>query len=96
MLLSHREREFLSAFIYEATTDPFKGPATEELHKRNIYYTDLSNLLAAYYQEKPSTQEGFGGKHIVPLPPCRWEDRHAVVDREQELEAARTANQANL
>ena len=33
MLLTDREREFLAAFIYEATTDPFKGPATEELHR---------------------------------------------------------------
>jgi hypothetical protein len=49
MLLTDREREFLAAFIYEATTDPFKGPATEELLRRNIYYTDLSHLMAAYY-----------------------------------------------
>ena len=49
MLLTHREREFLAAFLYEATTDPFKGPATEELHRRNIYYTDLSYLMTAYY-----------------------------------------------
>ena len=45
------EREFLTVFIHEATTDPFKGPATEELHHRDIYYTDLSHLMTAYYRE---------------------------------------------
>jgi hypothetical protein len=53
MLLTNRERDFLAAFVREATTDPFKGPATEELHRRDIYYTDLRHLLAAYYQETP-------------------------------------------
>ncbi len=50
MPLTDREREFLAAFIREATTDPFTGPATEELHRRNIYYTDLSHLINAYYR----------------------------------------------
>jgi hypothetical protein len=31
MLLANCEREFVAAFIHGATTDPFKGPATEEL-----------------------------------------------------------------
>src|SRR6266576_2692742 len=56
MLLTDREREFLAAFIHEATTDPFKGPATEELHRRNIYYTHLSHLMTAYYRENPLDQ----------------------------------------
>jgi len=42
MLLTYREREFLAGFIHEAISDPFRGPATEELHRRDIYYTDLS------------------------------------------------------
>src|SRR5229473_979125 len=72
MLLTDREREFLATFISEATTDPFKGPATEELHRRNIYYTDLSHLMTAFYLEKPGDQEGFGGKHHPTPPPCPW------------------------
>ena len=51
IMLTHIERNFLAAFIHEATTDPFNGPVTEELHRRNIYFADLSNLMAAYYQE---------------------------------------------
>src|SRR2546425_11931612 len=96
MLLTEREREFLAAFIYEATTDPFKGPATDELHRRNIYYTDLSHVIAAYYREHPPDQEGFGGKHHSAPPPCPWFDRETAIrrDREVEAELEGTANQA--
>jgi hypothetical protein len=95
MLLTDAECEFLAAFIHEATTDPFKGPATEELHRRNIYYTDLSHLLTGYYQEKPAGREGFRGKpHPVP-PPCPWKDHDTAVRRDHEVEAelARAARQ---
>jgi hypothetical protein len=95
MLLTECEREFLSAFLYEATTDPFKGPATAELHRRNIYYTDLSHLIASYYREHPLDQEGFGGKsHPVP-PPCPWFDRETAVRRDREVkELERSSNPA--
>ncbi|HEX5271651.1 MAG TPA: hypothetical protein VFW33_14235 [Gemmataceae bacterium] len=95
MLLTEREREFLSAFISEATTDPFKGPATDELHRRDIYYTDLPHLLTAYYREKVAGQEGFGGRHTLTPPPCPWPDRDAAVqrDREVESELGRAAHQ---
>src|SRR5215471_13763187 len=94
MLLTDRERAFLAAFIHEATTDPFKGPATEELHRRNIYYTDLPHLLAAYYRDADD-QEGFGGKHDPTPPPCPWQDRESAVRRDQELdiELGRVASQ---
>ena len=78
MLLTDREREFLAAFIYEATTDPFKGPATEELHRRDIYYTDLHHLLAAYYRESPGDKEGFGSNKVATLPLCPWADRETA------------------
>lgn len=87
MPLTDREREFLSVFISEATTDPFKGPATEELHRRDIYYTDLSHLMAAYYQEAPACQSGFGGKHSTTPPPCPWKDRDTTLRRDREIEA---------
>ena len=89
MLLTDCEREFLAAFIYEATTDPFQGPATEELHRRNIYYTDLSHLIAAYYRESFLDQEGFGGKHRPAPPPCPWFDRETAVRRDREVKAER-------
>src|SRR5258708_30112998 len=96
MLLTDREREFLAAFISEATTDPFKGPATEELHRRNIYYTDLSHLMTAFYREDPRDQKGFGGTPNPDPPPCPWPDCEAALrrDREVETELDRTANQA--
>jgi len=95
MLLTDREREFLAAFICEATTDPFKGPATEELHRRNIYYTDLSHLLTAYYRESTGDQEGFGGKHDPTPPPCPWKDRDNAARRDHEVgvELEKAANQ---
>jgi hypothetical protein len=96
MLLTEREREFLAAFIYEATTDPFKGPATEELHRRDIYYTDLPHLLAAYYRENPGYQQGFAGNKVATLPHCPWSDRETVARRDQQVGIAleRAAKQA--
>jgi hypothetical protein len=94
MLLTDHERDFLAAFLYEATTDPFKGPATEDLHQRDIYYHDLSHLMTAYYQESPPDQEGFGGSHNPTPPPSPWRDRAAAVCRDQvvaaELEKTQT------
>ncbi len=87
MLLTDREREFLTAFIREATTDPFKGPATEELHRRDIYYTDLSHLMTAYYRDSPGNQDVFVGKHHPAPPPCPWQDRDSAVRRDREIEA---------
>src|SRR5438105_3724710 len=95
MPLTEREREFLAAFIHEATTDPFRGPATEELHRRDIYYTDLCHLMTAYHRENPGDQEGFGGKRNPTPPPCPWKDRHAAVGRDHEVgvELERAADQ---
>jgi hypothetical protein len=86
-MLTDCEREFLAAFIYEATTDPFKGPATDELHRRNIYYEDLSHLMTAFYQEYAESQEGLGGKRNSLPPPCPWKDRNAAIFRNRELES---------
>ena len=86
MILTNSEREFLAAFIREATTDPFKGPATEELHRRDIYYTDLSHLLAAYYREGPGDQDGLSSKTVATLPPCPWTDRAMAARRDHQVQ----------
>ncbi len=86
MLLTYSERVFLAVFINEATTDPYKGPATEELHRRNIYYTDLSHMMTAYYWEQAFDQQGFGGKHQPTPPACPWPDRETAVRRNREVE----------
>jgi hypothetical protein len=88
MLLTDHEREFLAAFVYEATTDPFKGPATEALHRRDIYYNDLSHLLTAYSWEESLAQEGFGGRHNPAPPPCPWVNRETAPPRDRETQAA--------
>jgi hypothetical protein len=87
MVLTDHEREFLAAFLYEATTDPFKGPATEALHRLDIYYTDLSHLVTAYYWEETLPQEGFGGRHNPAPPSCPWVDRATALRRDREAQA---------
>jgi hypothetical protein len=86
MVLTDRERKFLAAFVREATTDPFMGPATDELHRREIYYTDLPHLLAAYYWETLADQDDLGGKCNSSPPPCPWHDRESALRRDQEVE----------
>jgi hypothetical protein len=95
MPLTVRERDFLAAFIREATTDPFNGPATAELHRRNIYYTDLSQLMSAYYRQDAGDQAVLGSKYDAMPPSCPWKDRDAAARREQELalEMERAADQ---
>jgi len=86
MGLTNHERDFLAAFIYEATTEPFKGPATADLHRHGIYYSDIHSLLAAYYRENNPDQEGLGGKRNLNPPPCPWLDRDDAVRRGREVE----------
>jgi hypothetical protein len=85
MPLTQPEIDFLTAFVYEATIDPFKGPATEALHRCGIYYTDIPSLLAAYYREHPPNQQGFGGQHNPKPPSCPWQSREEALHREREL-----------
>ena len=95
MLLTDREREFLAVFIREATTDPFHGPATDELHRRDIYYTDLSHLMTAYYQEDIGHPEGMRGTGSLTAPPCPWTNRDAALQRDRDVQSQlhRTAEQ---
>ena len=85
MLLTDSERAFLAGFIREATTDPFQGPATSELHRRDLYYTDLPQLLAAYYRESPPLPESSGGQPSPTPSPCPWPDRESALRRNREL-----------
>ena len=84
-MLTNLEREFLAAFIYEATTDPFRGPATEELHRRNIYYNDLSDLMAAYYLESLGDRGGIPPQATSVPPSCPWPNREAAAHRNGEV-----------
>jgi hypothetical protein len=82
MPLTNEEREFLDAYVYEATSGPpFGGPATKILAALGIWYSDVSWLLAAYQEELsakgiPST----GVKNPTP-PPSPWRDLEEVKRR---------------
>lgn len=87
MLLRDDEITFLTSFVREATTDPFNGPATNELHRRNIYYTDLPDLMAAYYAWNlgdPRLEADDSGRERLV---CPWRDRAAAIGRNEEIRA---------
>lgn len=85
MALTENEREFLAAFVYEATTEPFQGPATEDLHRHGIYYSDIRSLMTAYHRENNPDQQGLGGKRNLNPPACPWPSQEAAVRRDQEI-----------
>src|SRR5438876_442758 len=80
MPLSNEEREFLDAYVFEATHDPFGGPATEDLNRRGVHYGDLHWLLTAYDRELCAQRIlPFGQENPNP-PPSPWVDlEHAKV-----------------
>jgi hypothetical protein len=85
MPLTEHEDTFLAAFIYEATNEPFTGPATRSLHARGVSYTDLYSLMTAYAQLHPGTPEcPFGTQNPNP-PPCPWPDRETALRREADI-----------
>jgi hypothetical protein len=48
-ILTTQEKEFLDAFLFEATNSPFfRGPATKALHGIGVEYRDISYLSWAY------------------------------------------------
>jgi hypothetical protein len=85
MPLSKDEREFLDAYVYEATHEPFAGPATTELRRRDLYYSDLHSILTAYYREATSDGASAFGKRIESPRPCPWADRDTAVRRSAAL-----------
>jgi hypothetical protein len=85
MPLTEHEDAFLAAFIYEATNEPFTGPATRGLHARGVSYTDLYSLMTAYSRLHPGTPECPFGSHDPNPPPCPWPDRETALRREAEI-----------
>lgn len=73
MPLTEKEREFLDAYVYEATHGPaFGGPATRDLQQRGIYYRDLLWILTAYQREACAKGEIPDGVHNPSPPPSPW------------------------
>ncbi len=84
-MLTPAEKAFLDAFLHEATTPPFTGPATRALHAIGVEYSDLSSLAWAYDQEAPRTSIGWG--HSVESPPSLpWSTREQALRRNREVE----------
>ena len=86
MLLTKPEQAFLAVFIREATSDPFKGPATEELHRQDTFYTDIPYLVSAFYHELTSHSFGIENGRRSDIPSCPWENRTAALQRNEEVE----------
>lgn len=84
-ILTPTEKEFLDVFLYEATTAPFKGPATKALHGIDVYYSDISWINWAYTQDVPATSHIYGHSAEV-APPLPWPDRETALRRNKEIE----------
>jgi len=83
--LTAKETAFLDAFLYEATTSPFTGPATRALHEIGVEYGDISYIAWAFEQEVPPTAFELG--HVATVaPPLPWSNREAALDRNKEIE----------
>src|SRR6266446_7974159 len=85
MPLSKEERDFLDAFVYEATHEPFGGPATADLRRRDIHYADLHGLLTSYHRELVNERSMPFGKYNPSPPPSPWANREEVHRRNQVL-----------
>jgi hypothetical protein len=84
-ILTPQEKSFLDVFLHEATTSPFRGPATEALHQIGVEYGDLSYLAWAYANEVPRTSFEVGHAAVV-VPPLPWPTRESVLRRNQEIQ----------
>jgi hypothetical protein len=87
MPLSSDEREFLDAFVYEATNEPFTGRATKDLRERDIYYTDLHWLLTAYDRERCAERRPLRSTPHPAPSPSPWADLEEVQRRGEQLRA---------
>jgi hypothetical protein len=83
--LTKTEHEFLDAYVFEATNPPFGGPATTELQRRGIHYSDLNWILTAYDRELCAQRIPQVGHHN-PLPPSSpWTELEHARLRNTEL-----------
>src|SRR5689334_6040201 len=85
MPLTKPEREFLNAYVYEATHEPFGGPATSDLRRRGIHYSDLDWILAAFDRELRAQRVPLLGQQNPNPPPSPWPELAYALHRNQEL-----------
>src|SRR5260370_29704674 len=85
MPLTKEERQFLEAYVYEATHEPFGGSATNDLRGRGIYYADLHGLLTSYHHELSKERILPFGKHNLFPPSSPWANREELERRNRAL-----------
>ena len=85
MPLTKTEREFLNAYVYEATYEPFGGPATSDLHRRGIHYSDLNWILTAFDREVSAQGIPPVGQQNPNPPPSPWTELTHAKLRNQEM-----------
>jgi len=87
MPLTAREREFLDAYVYEATHGPpFGGPATKDLAQRGIFYPDLRWILTAYDRERCAERRELLDTPNPRPPSSPWNTLEQVRQRNQVLQ----------
>jgi hypothetical protein len=84
-ILTANEKSFLDVFLYEATTSPFTGPATQSLHRLGVEYGDISYLAWAYEQDVPRSSFEWGHAAKV-APPVPWATRESALRRNAEIQ----------
>jgi len=85
MPLTDTERDFLDAYVYEATHEPFDGPATTDLRRRGIYYSDLNWILTAFDRELCAQGLPAVGQHNPNPPASPWTGLAHAKCRNEEL-----------
>jgi hypothetical protein len=85
MPLTKTEHAFLDAYVFEVTNQPFGGPATTDLHRRGIHYSDLNWILTAYDRELSSQRISPLGRHNPDPPSSPWAEVAHAKRRNAEL-----------
>ncbi len=85
MPLTKEEREFLNAYVYEATAEPFGGPATRDLASRGVHYSDIHWLLTAYHRTYDLERKWPMGIQNPNPPPSPWATLEEAKRRNEEL-----------
>jgi hypothetical protein len=85
MPLITEERQFLHAYVYEATHEPFGGPATRDLASRGISYSDIHWLLTAYHRTYDLENKWPMGRSDSNPPASPWADLKEAKERNQAM-----------
>jgi len=85
MPLTNEERQFLHAYVYEATQEPFGGPATDDLANHGITYSDIHWLLTAYHRTYDLENKWPMGRNNPNPPASPWATLKEAKARNQAM-----------